>query len=224
MMPVVVAKVVVSPVAEPLTLDECRAHLGVVPYEVDSDGVGTHPDDALILAQLGAAREHCEAFTGLSIAQKTYEIALDVFPAIWPAPGWQSVRRRPGLASSEAAIELPHPPLVDLLSVAVGTDSDAELDPDTYTVDDYAVPARLVPASAWPTVVAGVNLIKVRYVAGYGDDSDSQPLPQAVRAALLLLLGHLYRNREDSVDRALVSIPTGVEALLRPLRVRTGIA
>lgn len=48
--------------------------------------------------------------------------------------------------------------------------------------------------------------------------------PRSLRAAILLVLGHLYENREDSVEKALASIPNGADALMRPLRVRLGMA
>jgi hypothetical protein len=64
-------------------------------------------------------------------------------------------------------------------------------------------------------------------VTGYGDDSDSEPLPFEAKAAILLIVGHLYENREEVVEHSnqtLLNIPTGAEALLRPLRVRMGMA
>lgn len=198
-------KVIIQPSAELLTIEQCRAHLNVQVYEVDSDGIGTHPDDDLIMAMQGAAREHCENFLGRSIAQKTYEIALDEFPA--------------------GAIELPMPPLVSVSSVTAGEDSDGPLDAALYVVDDYSVPARVVPVDTWPTVIAATNLIRIRFVAGYGEESDGvEPLPYAIRAAMLLMLAHLYENRSDTDEKAIASIPNGVEALLRPFRVRLGMA
>lgn len=198
-------KIIIQPLAEPLTIEECRAHLNIQPYEVDSDGIGTHPDDMLIMAMQSAAREHCENFLGRSIVQKTYEIALDKFPA--------------------GAIELPMPPLVSVESVTAGEDSDGLLDAALYVVDDYSMPARVVPVSLWPTAAAATNLVRIRYVAGYGEDSDgNQPLPFAIRAAMLLMLTHLYEQRSDTSEKHIVSIPNGVESLLRPLRVRLGMA
>lgn len=200
--------IVTQPSEEPLTIEQCRAHLRVDPYEVDSSDVGTHPDDALIMAMQSAAREHCEAFTGLSLAQKTYELALDRFPA------W--------------AIELPAPPLVDVVSVTYAdADSTVQtISPSDYVLDTYQKPGWLLPvgSSNWPSAGAFANAVKIRYVAGYGLDSDSEPLPYALRAAMLLVLGHLYANREDATEKALASIPIGAEALMRPLRVRLGMA
>lgn len=49
---------------------------------------------------------------------------------------------------------------------------------------------------------------------------------QAIRAAVLLIVGHLYRNREDVVTgsgAAAAKLPMGAEALLWPWRVGLGI-
>ena len=101
-------KVVLEPTVELLTLDECRLHLRVDPLEIDSDDVGTHPDDDLIMALQTAARQHCENFLGLSLAPYTYEIALDEFPT-----------------DDDGAIELPMGPVTSIVSVTVGVESDA---------------------------------------------------------------------------------------------------
>lgn len=204
------AKVITHPAGHLLSLDTCREHLEVVPIDGDSDNE-THPDDALILGMLDAAVAHAEQFTGLSIMVRTWESALDEFPV--------------------DGVELPRPPFVELLSFSAVNDSDGELDPSSYTVDDYGTPEQPVvlrAVSSWPSVTKAPNTIKIRYRSGYQSeedpDSDAPPLPRSLRAAILLMLGHLYENREDSIDRALVSIPSGAEALMRPLRVRLGMA
>jgi uncharacterized phiE125 gp8 family phage protein len=201
-------KIITQPDEEPFTIDECRAHLAVEPYEVDTDGVGTHPHDDMIMGLQAAAREYCEGFLGLSLAPKTYEIALDEFP--------------------DAEIELPMPPQLEIVSVKY-LDADqveqtmAESD---YSLDSYQKPGWLLPAAetTWPATGAFVNAVKIRYTAGYGHDSDSEPLPKAIGAAIKLVLGHLYKNRESSAERALAGIPLGVESLLRPHRIRLGMA
>lgn len=197
---------IITPVAEePLSIDECRTHLEAQPYNDSSlDGA----DDAMILAFLSAAREHCENFLGLSLAPRTLEIALDEFPA----------------APQCLGIELPFGPVRAIVSFMQDDTSDGAV--SDYVLDDYRLPARLLPSGdTWPTVTAETNRIKVRYIAGYGVDSTAEfPLPYAARAAMLLMLGHLYAHREDTTEKALASVPNGVEALLRPLRVRLGMA
>lgn len=208
-------KVYEQPTVEPLTLAVVRAHLGVEPYTVDSNGDGDHPHDEMIMAMLGAAREWAEGFTGRSIALKTYELALDEFP--------------------EDEIELPNPPVVSITSV---TYVDTAGDEQTIAAEDYVLDnsqfcqAWLKPASttSWPSASAVMNAVKVRYLAGYQDpepDSsapEADPLPKAIRAALLLMVGHLYANRESVADKQTFAVPMAAEFLLRPLRVLKGFA
>lgn len=198
---------------EPLTIAECRQHIEAQPY---GDSELDPLDDAQIGGMLAAAREHCENFLGLSLSTRVLEIALDEFPK----------RRRHPHQHRDLAIELPMGPVRQILSVSWGGESDDEMNDDTFTLDDYSRPARVVPvAAAWPTVARATNAVKVRYLAGYGVDSDGgEALPKAIRAAILLVVGHLFANREDAADVALTSLPINAEALMRPMRVRLGMA
>lgn len=196
-----IAKVVAEPVNEPLALAECYAHLRV--DAVDSDG---HPEDDLIMALAKAAREYCEEYTGLSLALKDYEVRFTAFPD---------------------PLELPHPPFVALLNGITVSDevSDNALDEDSYTVDTYSdLFAIISPVTSWPTVVDGTS-IRIRYRAGYGDESEAAGhLPESIKAAIKLVLGHLYANREESTAQALTTLPLGVKTLLNFHRVRLGFA
>lgn len=222
-------KIIDAEAGEPITLAECRTHLNIYPYEVDSDGVRTHPDDAMILAMLEAARVSCEDFTGRAITRKTYEIALDNFPFSNPQYVPSSLIDA-ATSSRNGAIELPMPPLVSVVSVMVGDTSDALMTTDEYLVDDYSQPAKLYPPTGtyWPSIASAKNQIKVRYIAGYGVDSDGNiPLPAAIRHAILLALGSMYANREDVAELlrgGFATLPNGVESLLRPYRVKLGMA
>lgn len=213
-------KVIVAAAEEPVTVEEARAHLEAPAYE-DSD---VDPiDDTMIEGWLGAAREMCEQFLGLSLAPQTLEIALDSWPTL--------------AVDGVTAIELPMGPVLSIVEVmtpaaeSFDTDdvdsdiagdlpiyADGEVNPDQYTLDNYSRPARLVPVAGWPSITTATNAIKVRYLAGYG--GDGEPLPRAARAAILVVLGHLYSNRGDEP----IELPPAAEALLRPLRVRLGMA
>jgi uncharacterized phiE125 gp8 family phage protein len=55
-------------------------------------------------------------------------------------------------------------------------------------------------------------------VAGYGDDAED--VPQAIRQAMMLMIGHWYENREDTLGVGNIQrIPQGSEYLLWPYRV-----
>jgi uncharacterized phiE125 gp8 family phage protein len=215
-------RIVTQPDVEPITLADLRKHLGIEPYEVDSAGNGTHPHDAMIMAMLGAAREWAEQFTGLSIALKTYELALDEFPA-------------------DEDMELPHPPVVSIESVVyVTTDSSGDYVDETISSTLYALDRHQTESGAgwlspaadanWPAPSAVINAVKIRYRAGYqvpepdSSAEDADALPYAIRAALLVMVDHLYENRGAVGSKSPNEWPFAAEALLRPLRVRLGMA
>ncbi len=204
-----VPKILIDATSEPLTLAEARLQCRVDAIDdLDSDGNGTHPDDDLLEMLITAAREHCEQFLGLSLVPKTLELALDEFPT-----------------EDDGIIELPHGPVNAIVSVTVGTSSDAEMDPDDYELDDFSVPNRLVPATVWPTVTASLNTIRIIYTVGYDgpDSSDGPTIPKTVLQAMKLLIADWYKHREDTDVHELV-IPNGALTLLRAHRIRMGFA
>lgn len=208
------AKIIARAPGPLFTIEECRRQCEVMAIDADSDGDATHPDDELILGYLEAAIDMAEDFTGLAISQKTYEVALDQFPS----------GRRPQWTPW---IELPVSPFVSVESFVVGLESDADvLDNGTdYFVDSYGQFARLRPVSTWPSVTTGFGQIVIQFVAGYELDSDGRAaVPPAIKQAIMLALGDWYKNREDSNDKQLFVLPNGSQMLLRPKRVRLGMA
>jgi uncharacterized phiE125 gp8 family phage protein len=196
----------IGTVTEPVTLAEARCHC-----RIDADTSDGHPDDTMLEIYISAARAYAENFTGLAFAKKTLELALDEFP--------------------DDEIELTGP-ATSVTSVKY-YDSDGTLttvDADNYILDDFSKPSYLYPVAnySWPTAGDRPNAVRIVYVTGYGTDSDSEAIPFEAKAAILLTVGHLYENREDVTEmlnsRPLVTIPNGAEALLRPLRVRLGMA
>ena len=55
---------------------------------------------------------------------------------------------------------------------------------------------------------------------GYAEDEDSILLGDDVKAAMLLLIGHWYANREAvNIGNITTEIPFAIEALLQPYRI-----
>lgn len=205
------AKIIQRATGRLLALDTLYRQCEVV--AIDSDG---HPDDSLLLGYLDAATDFAEKFTGRSLLARGYEFALDDFPRISCAP--------PGVL--QPAIEVPYPPLIAIVSFTFTDDSDGELEQDVdYTVDDYGDKATLRPVSTWPSLVTPTaNRVRCQYIAGYQSeedpDSDAGPLPGGIRAAVLIVVEDLYRNRGTLSQEA----RDGAESLLRPWRVLLGMA
>lgn len=178
---------VTAPVVEPVTLTEAKDHM-----RVDAS-----TDDALIEALILAARERVETFTGRALVTQTWDWTLDCF---------------------EPILIVPKPPLVSVTSITY-VDSDGAsqtLASTVYQVDIKTQPARIVEAygQTWPTTREQLNAVTIRFVAGYGIAASH--VPMALRQAALLLIGHWYREREDTARTELRQIPSGAEALMMP--------
>lgn len=80
-------------------------------------------------------------------------------------------------------------------------------------------PAFVVPPvdAAWPATIDGEpGAVRVRYTAGYGravENGGAGPAPWDLKAAVLMMVGHLYHNREAVVTGSAASeLPLGVAA------------
>jgi len=65
---------------------------------------------------------------------------------------------------------------------------------------------------SWPTTQRRSDAIKIEYEIGFGDNPSD--VPETVRHALMLLIGHWYDNRENTQMDELSNIPFGFMELL----------
>lgn len=197
-------KLVTPPATRPLTLTEVKLHL----REDSSD------QDAVIELLLRAAVEHNdgpEGFLGRALIDQTWDLYLDEFPV--------------------GAIEIPLPPLIEVVGVFYNDSAgdEQEWSATNYIVDNANEPARLLIAGSgsWPTISTDANAVRIRFRAGYLDNS-SPPVanvPFDIKAGLLLYIGALYANREETViGQTVAKLPWGAEALLRRKRKHLGMA
>ena len=198
-----------GPSEEPITRNEAKLHL-----KVEADQTS---DDALIDLLVSAAREDAEDFTNRCFCWSTWELRLDEFPT-----------------NGNQEILLPRPPLIRVNSIQyVDADGVTQLlGSDNYQVDDKSEPARVRAAYglSWPATRAQMNAVTVSYVAGYPVSEAGSPadyaanVPAAAKAAVKLILGHLYANRETVMAMpggvAAIEIPMGAKYLLWKLRVQ----
>ena len=174
-----------APTTEPVSLAEAKLHL-----RVDGDD-----DDSLIATQIKAATQWCEALTRRQFVTATKTLYL----AEWPT------RCEEGLSG---VIRVPTPKLQSVTWVKY-YDADGTLQTLSsstgYQVLTNADIGRIAPAygASWPSLRCSVfNPIEVKFVCGYGAAS---AVPEQVKAAILMLLGHLYRNRESEITGTITS-------------------
>lgn len=198
--------IITKPTVEPVTLTEARSHL-----KLDTDGSPpTHPDDTLVENLITAARQWAENYTNRVFCQTTFDLFLDRFPI-------------------GDSIELPRLPLISVTSLTYTTyDGTVETltEGTEFVVDTDSYFGRIVLEydETWPTdTLHPKNPIKVRFVAGYASTSSPadyrENVPQAIKQSILLIIGHLYANRENSIAGVMISdIPFGAEWLIYPYR------
>ncbi len=143
-------------------------------------------EDTILQGWISAARQYFEGQTDRQILAATWEYTLDAFPA-------------------DGVIELPRPPLLEVLSVVS--------DGTTMGVGDYAVHAagvgspsvvtdpfvgrgRVALASgvSWPSVTAPTGAVAITFTAGYGWTWGD--IPELVKATLYDLVRH-FHSRPD---------------------------
>lgn len=190
-----------EPTSELITLEEARLHL-----KLDAEGSpAAHPDDSLVEALITAARQAAENFLNAKVGEWELELRL---------------------ADFADEIEIPDE-VVSIVSVKYIDTAGA-----TQTVDsaDYELAGtpqepilRPVYDGDWPTGVRDQDdAVRIRYTTGYSSGSPNT-LPAAIRAAMLLTIGHLYANRQAVQDRQTYELPLGVAALLMPYRRQMGV-
>lgn len=119
---------------------------------------------------------------------------------------WELILERPS-----RYIYLPRPPIIEIEEVVAGG---KPLEPGQYEL----LAKELLVLKAVPG-----NELRVRYVAGYGDDPNEVPV--AIRQAIMMLVGHMYENREGQPTEIKYqaqftgALPTFVHKLAHPYRV-----
>lgn len=189
-----------GPSVEPITLDEAKLHLR---QDVDDD-------DDLIASLVVAARRVCEARTRRAFLDQTWDYRLDAFP--WP---WVFHPDR-AAARVDYEIRLPIATATSVTSITwIGWDgSTSTLDPAGY-VFAPGEPGRIVPRpyDIWPWPQVRPAAISIRFVAGYG--ASASAVPDTIKAAMKLLIGHWYENREvANIGNISTDLPWAVDALL----------
>lgn len=192
---------------EVITLDEARRHLRIEPFGSPLE----HPDDNYISSLIAVSREWCEEYLERSIGTATYELVLDKFP--------DAIQIKPYCQSIES---------IKYLDIDNALQTISPLD---YTLDNYSEPAWVVPiyGKRWPETYPTINAVKVKFVSGYTDglSPNTNPTPAAIKAAMLLLIGNFYENRQQDVlgntRISFNSLPLGVYSLLQPYRLGIGL-
>lgn len=183
-----IIKVITPPASEPVTLSEAKAQCRV--------DIST--DDTLITSYISAARRLCERINWRAFMTQTLEVWFDAWP-------------------STDSIRLPRPPLQSVTYIKYYDEDSvvATLSSSTYFVDTISERGRIVlnTDQSWPSVtLRPANGVVVRYVAGWASAAD---VPETIKQAILLVVGHWYENREGVlIGSVSKSLEFSLESLL----------
>lgn len=182
---------VISPPAPAVSLEEAKTHLRVRHNE----------EDALIASYIAAAQGHIdgpEGWLGRAIGLQELEVRGSLF------------RNDP--------IRLPYAPVRSVDSVEYEDTAGAWQTMDVATYELRGDEIGTAWGTTWPATRiyrGAAETVRVRYQAGY------EQVPMPITAAILLMVGDLYANRESIVTgtiAAALPMPLTVERLLEPYR------
>lgn len=183
-------RLITPPTTDIVTIAEVKRHCNVT---------ATDEDDYLV-ALLRAATELVERETNRAFLSQTWQLTRTCFPA-------------------SSRVELPRSPLQSVSSI---TYYDADGNSQTFASSNYHVDTVREPGvvwldedSDWPDTDDRPDAVTVNYVAGWSDVED---VPARAVQAVLLLVGHWYRQRE-AVGIAGFEVPFAYRALVDSLRV-----
>lgn len=164
-------------------------------------------EDATFTALIAAVMATLDGPNGLCSRALINQTWVDAFSA-FPSGGW------PLPIGVETATTITH-----VKYYAVDETSLTTLDASLYwrVLTTRGVELQLAAGASWPATAERPDAVQVTYVAGFGATADD--VPANIKHAALLLIGHLYENREASVvGQGLDAreLPFGVKALLGP--------
>jgi uncharacterized phiE125 gp8 family phage protein len=189
--------VVVTPPAGPVVeLSQVKDHLNV----------SHDDDDALISAYIAAATANLdgpEGWLGRALGGQVLEARLHAFGC--------------------DPIILPYPPIASVQTVKyIDADGIEQMvDPSDYEL--LGTELDLAFEKIWPCPRGQREAVRIRYMAGYTTGNPAGTLHPSIHAAILLMVGDLYSNRETvapgaSAQATPVPMSTTVVNLLAPLR------
>jgi len=180
---------ITAPTSEAITLAEAKSHLNVSGTE----------DDTLIKNMVIVARNHVEDLARRALVTQTWDFITCEFTS---------------------KIKLPMSPLQSVTSVTYVDDDGASqtLATTEYDVDVNSEPGYIVEAydKTWPSIRSVFNAVTIRFIAGYGDPVN---VPEPIKQAMLLHIGHMNENREIRTDFRFFDTPMVYDSLLSFYRV-----
>jgi uncharacterized phiE125 gp8 family phage protein len=214
-------RVAAEPSSEQISLAVAAQHLRLDQYGSPLE----YEEQDWLESTIIAVREIIEGLSGLTLAPQVMQLSIPRFPSGYCA-SWLDYS-----SWMNNYINLHCSPVngIEWISYIDGDGVTQLLDLSNVVLDDFSRPAMVAPALnfSWPSVANIPNAVIVQFDAGFNLDGDSpgdKPLPRSLRHAMLLMLSHLYENREATTESTLNQIPLGITSLIERYRIRDSMA
>jgi uncharacterized phiE125 gp8 family phage protein len=177
-----------APATTPVSLAEVRRQLRI-----------EHEDDDLLLVRL------------INVAVAYTDVKGALGHAMISQKWGQWVTSTP-----EQAVKLTLGPVISVDAVKY-YDTDGNLQTDTlsnYEIYGTQFAKTIGPKEGfnWPVAEDRSDAIRIEYTIGYG--TSASDVPDTLRHAMMMLIGHWYENRETTMMDELSNIPYGFDALM----------
>lgn len=153
-------------------------------------------DDAFLLSLIEQAESYAQRYMNRPIMAQTYTYYFD---------GFDTVLRL--YTEGVNSVTLKYDDI---------NGSEQTLSADDYYFDQYSYPSLIEFPAGWPLLSGRPNSIRVEVISGY---TAPQDVPDGIKTGVLLMVGHLYNNREGSSDRKVNIVPLGISSFLDQYRV-----
>ncbi|WP_406871618.1 head-tail connector protein [Aminobacter sp. P9b] len=182
-----------APASTPISVAEAKSHLRI----------DISDDDGLIEAYIAAAVDHLDGWSGI----------------LGRALVTQSWRQD---FAGFGCLRLPLGPVASITEIKYFDDDNVQqtLANTVYThlSDALGTYVALKPDQVWPSSYSRPDAVSITYAAG----SAAADVPPALKAAIFLMVGNWYANRETTTETAMTELPIGAYALMSPYR-RIGV-
>lgn len=180
-------EVITPPVNSPVSLADAKVHLRV-------DGTD---EDTLIQLYIDAATQSAQDFLKRALITQTLEMTMDGFvesaklDLVWEGT---LTGYRQDIEGFSDIIDVWRAPIQSVTSITTFDDDNAST---VYASANYELDAKkgriyLNQNNVWPTDLRDYAGVKVRYVAGYGDDPAD--VPADIRMAILQHVSQMYER------------------------------
>lgn len=181
-----------GPVYEPVSLADMKAHLRV-DFTDDND---------LITAQIIEARTWMEKALNITMVEQTFDAILPCFFSTIEIPLLP--------LTSVVSIKYWNDDSPSVLTTLATTEESPVVSSGLYRVDLTRGQIYLADGQVWPTTVPRHDAVTIRVTTGPVPSGSpiSAGTPAPLKAALKLLVGDMYENRESSTQLHMEELPT----------------